>query len=149
MTTGFWHISVLFFMRCLNMFHVRDISHLALGRATRMHPAVPPDGDENVQNVHLLIFCRTQVLDAQTANFIQPWRACRVMCLTCSFREQRKNGTLRCSAGLEWHGCHRISDTEASALAPTVGQPSKSAGCLAAKKNFKKPSLASTISRFC
>ena len=63
---------------------------------------------------------------------------------------QRKNGTLRCSAGLEWHGCHGISDTEANALAPAVGQPSKSAGCLAAKKNSKKkPSLASTITRFC
>ena len=28
------------------------------------------------------------------------------------------------------HGCHGISDTEASALAPAVGQPSTSAGCL-------------------
>ena len=38
----------------------------------------------------------------------------------------------------------------ASALAPAVGQPSKSAGCLAAKKKTKKnPALASTISRFC
>ena len=64
------------------------------------------------------------------------------MAIKCS---QRKNGTLRCSAGLEWHGYHGISDTEASASAPAVGRPSKSAGCLAAHKRKKKqPSLAST-----
>ena len=51
---------------------------------------------------------------------------------------QRKNGTLRCSAGLEWHGYHGISDTEASAKAPAVGHPSKSAGCLAAQKKMLK-----------
>ena len=69
----------------------------------------------------------------------------KVPCAYGDRYSQRKNGTLRCNAGLEWHGCHGISDTEASALAPAVGEPSKSAGCLATQKNKKKkPSLAST-----
>ena len=49
-----------------------------------------------------------------------------------------KTGHSSLNMGLEWHGYHSISDTEASALAPAVGQPSKSAGCLAVKKKLSK-----------
>ena len=73
----------------------------------------------------------------------------KVPCAYGDRSSQRKNGTLRCSAGLEWHGCNGISDTEASALAPAVGQPSKSAGCLAAKKKLKKPFIGVDNITFC
>ena len=34
-----------------------------------------------------------------------------------------RDGTLQCSAGREWNGCHSTNDTLASTWAPAVGQP--------------------------
>ena len=34
-----------------------------------------------------------------------------------------RDGTLQCSAGPEWYGCHSINDTLASTWCPAVGQP--------------------------
>ena len=48
-----------------------------------------------------------------------------------------RDGTLQCSAGPEWYGCHGTFRTLASTWAPAVGRPSESTGCLAARKKKK------------
>ena len=60
-------------------------------------------------------------------------------CLSLLKRQHlsERDGTLQCSAGPKWDGYHGIDDTLASTWAPTVGRPSKSGGCLAAR--IKKP----------
>ena len=45
-----------------------------------------------------------------------------------------RDGTLQCSAGPEWYGCHGTFSTMDSTRAPAVGRPSESAWCLAARK---------------
>ena len=50
-----------------------------------------------------------------------------------------RHGTLQCSAGPEWYGCHGTIDTLTSIWAPAVGRPSESAGCSQhAKKTRQK-----------
>ena len=61
---------------------------------------------------------------------------------TCRFWSvnhlSEQDGTLQCSAGPEWYGCHGTFGTLASTWAPAVGRPSESAGCLAARKKRKE-----------
>ena len=47
-----------------------------------------------------------------------------------------RDGTVQCSAGPEWYGCHGTFGTLASTWAPAVGRPT-SAGCLAAREKKK------------
>ena len=59
---------------------------------------------------------------------IQSKQKIRKVCILCFWRKastKGEHGTLQCSAGPEWYGCHGTFGTLASTWAPEVGRPVK------------------------